>query len=407
MRKALATLAVLASLLHAGLAQERLSEPYLERGELGPAREALTKALSERPGNAELQVQLALVQVLQSLQGYTQEMYRLGLRDSLFGGMVPFLRLPVEPNPDPALATDPEVRQAIDRFARGMAEARGTLAQVPDTWQGRVPLRLGRIRVDFDGDGVARPTEELWRLVDAINPRLVIDEKKARQFGLHLDAGDVRWLEGYCHMVEGLADWMLAYDTQRLFDHTGQLFFYRAKSPYPFLSQLPGEHWDDALVDGVTFIHLLDLPLAQAERMPAALEHFRQTIPLSRRSWACIQAETDDTYEWIPSPRQKSVIPGWTVSAEQLDEWFAFLDEAEGILAGRLLLPFWRNVPEGHGLNIARAFLEPQRFDAVLWWQGTAAAPYLEQGNVTRSELWERLDRVFDGQFFGFALWFN
>lgn len=405
MRKTLAGLAIALTLALPCFSQERLTEPYLEKGELEPARQAVLEALVERPGNDELEVQLALVQVLQALQGYSQEMYRMGLRDSFFNGMVPFLRLPVEPNPEPAEATNPEVRQAIDKFALGMAEARKTLSEVPDGWQGRVPVRLGKIRIDFDGDGVARPTEELWRVVAELNPGAAISEKTARRFGLHLDAGDVRWLEGYCHVMEGLADWMLAYDTQRLFDHTGHLFFARAKSPYPFLSV--DDDGDNMLLDAIAFVHLLDFPLAEAQRMPAALEHFRETIPLSRRSWACIQAETDDTYEWIPRPGQKSVIPGWEVTEPMLQEWFAFLDEAQAILAGEVLLPFWRPLPDGQGFNLARAFTDPRPFDAVLFLQGPAAVPYLEEGKVTKSDLWRRLDEVFGGQFFGWAVWFN
>ena len=46
-------------------------------------------------------------------------------------------------------------------------------------------------------------------------------------------------------------------------------------------------------------------------------------------------------------------------------------------------------------------------FDLVLWVQGSAATPYLEKGEFTRHEVWDRLLRVFEGEFVGFALWFN
>ena len=46
-------------------------------------------------------------------------------------------------------------------------------------------------------------------------------------------------------------------------------------------------------------------------------------------------------------------------------------------------------------------------FDLVLWVQGTAAAPYLEKGPKTKPETWRRLQTIFQGQFIGFAFWFN
>ena len=54
-----------------------------------------------------------------------------------------------------------------------------------------------------------------------------------------------------------------------------------------------------------------------------------------------------------------------------------------------------------------RVFTEPTTLDLVLWIQGTGAAPYLEKGTITSSEFWATTNRVFRGEFLGFALWFN
>ena len=75
-------------------------------------------------------------------------------------------------------------------------------------------------------------------------------------------------------------------------------------------------------------------------------------------------------------------------------------------MAGRKLLGHWR-VSDGRGINLSRVFTEPRDFDLVLWIQGSAAAPYLEQGDVSRREVWNRLQNVFRGEFIGFAIWFN
>jgi len=90
-------------------------------------------------------------------------------------------------------------------------------------------------------------------------------------------------------------------------------------------------------------------------------------------------------------------VKGWTIT---------FLDEADEILAGRKLIPFWRDAG-GRGVNLRRVFVEPREFDLVLWVQGTAAIPYLEAGELTTPEVWQRLQRIFQGEFLGFAIWFN
>ena len=409
MRYFLVVLCALFTSLSPGFAQENLTETYLERGELEQAGQAVLTALRDRPENSELLFQLAAVQVFASLEQYAQEMHRLGLKDSLFAGSIPFLRFPVEPNARPAVATNAEARQAIDSLSQGLDGARETLARIPDEWKGRLPMRLGKIRMDFNGDGVVGADEELWRIVDHLNPRLGLEEKSARKFKIHLDAGDARWLEGYCHFLSGLAHLMLAHDTQRLFDHTGHLFFQKTDSPFPFLASRRSDESEfvRSVIDGITFIHLLNFPLADAERMPVALDHFRRTLDLSRRSWACIQAESDDQYEWIPNSRQRSVIPGWTVTSDQIEAWHEFLEEAESVLAGESLIPFWRDAERGQGLNLCRFFQEPRPFDAVLWLQGPGAVPDLEKGHVIPQDFWLRLNGAFEGNFFGFAVWFN
>jgi hypothetical protein len=153
-------------------------------------------------------------------------------------------------------------------------------------------------------------------------------------------------------------------------------------------------------------VHLINFPLAAPERMNAAVGHLEAMVARSRRSWELILAETDDDHEWIPSPKQTGVIPNVQVTAEMVQGWQSFLGEADAILKGNKLIPFWRG-KEKQGINLRRVFTKPQRFDLVLWVQGTAAAPYLEEGTTTDPEVWERLLRVFGGEFIGFALWFN
>jgi hypothetical protein len=94
------------------------------------------------------------------------------------------------------------------------------------------------------------------------------------------------------------------------------------------------------------------------------------------------------------------------MTPEMIQGWFAFLDEMEEILAEKKLLPFWREAG-GRGINLRRVFTEPSALDLILWIQGTGAAPYLENGTITSPDFWETTNRIFRGQFLGFAIWFN
>jgi hypothetical protein len=205
-------------------------------------------------------------------------------------------------------------------------------------------------------------------------------------------------------------EFYLAHDGQELFDRTAHLFFARPETPFAFLrAKAEGEGGFDfgQAADFIAAIHLVRLPVAEPKRMGAALEHLKAMLALSRESWKFYMAEADDDREWIPNPKQTGVIPGVRMTEEMVKGWtLTFLDEADELLAGRKLVPFWRDAG-GRGVNLRRAFTEAREFDLVLWVQGTAAAPYLEAGEVTAPEVWRRLQRIFRGEFLGFAVWLN
>jgi hypothetical protein len=87
--------------------------------------------------------------------------------------------------------------------------------------------------------------------------------------------------------------------------------------------------------------------------------------------------------------------------------WDQFLDEAESILDGKKLIPFWRGTDKTRGVNLQKVFLQPADLDIVLWIHGSGASPFLENGAVTEPRTWNEFQRVYRGQFFSFALWFN
>jgi hypothetical protein len=381
-------------------------EAMLVQGKLKDAEKQLAAQLEAAPKDDNARFALGVVQTLQGGERLMQSLYRYGLNPR-WATMLPIVRLPVPLNPNPEPLTNEAFRQIVADLADDLARAEATLAAIESS-DVKLPLHLGMYRLDFDGDGQATDEETLWRIFSRITGRN-IDEKTAAAFVMAFDKGDVHWLRGYCRLLSAICEMQLAYDTQELHDHAAQLFFPTAKTPYPFLTsqgdrRLREFEW---ILDGVALIHKLQLPLAEPARLAKARENLLAVAEQSRLSWAAILAETDDEREWIPNPSQKNpAIPNALVTQEMVDGWLAMLDELEAILEGDKLVPFWRG-GETRGINMERVFLEPTEFDLVLWAQGTAAAPYLEQGEVTQPEFWSRIRRGFRGQFFWFAVWVN
>jgi hypothetical protein len=386
-------------------------DKFLEAGKLAEGEKVLQERLNVAADDGRARFELGVVQFVRGVERLIQSFHRYGLRTSLTGGVLPFDRLPIPKNPRPEPIGYEELRGTFQNWVDDLARAEATLARVQDDGV-KLPLRIGELRLDLDGDGKAEPEETLWRLFAQFNraPNDPETEAASKAFVIMLDRADVAWLRGYCHLLTAHCEVYLAHDGRELFDHTGSLFFDNAKTPYAFLKRAPdapegGGGFDD-IADAVAFIHLLRLPVVEPQRLSSALSHLESMIALSRESWKFILAETDDDHEWVPSPKQHTVIPGLTVTDEMVSGWKEFLDEAELLLQGKKLIPFWRE-REPRGVNLRRVFKEPKTLDLVLWVQGTAAVPYLETGPQTSTETWRRFQRIFQGQFIGFALWFN
>jgi hypothetical protein len=275
-----------------------------------------------------------------------------------------------------------------------------------------LPLAVGMVRMDFDGDGQLAEGETLWRVYEAVMNRgqSRVTAEQAEAFTIRFDRGDVAWLRGYCHLLMAMTELALTYDAQQLFDVSAHLFFARPSSPHAFLRDArplfdPGMGVD--MVDVIAIVHLLNFPVKDPARGAAVVEHFKQMTKLSRESWASILGETDGDREWLPNPRQATVVPNARVTRDMVDQWLAFLDEFDRLLDGQVLIPFWRT-DDGAGVNLNKALAQPERFDLVLWVQGAAATPFIEKGKpLTDRNVWTGLQRVFGGNLFGFAVWFN
>jgi hypothetical protein len=385
----------------ASAAVEPRPEKYLINGRLVDAEKDLGERLQKSPQDDNVRFALGAARFLRGLERLGQSLYRYGLRDQAFlGQFVPIVRLPFSGNPHPETLSYEKSRAIVQAWIADFDKTETTLAPIADPAVA-LPVELNLVRLDIAGDGT-----RMISVVEIVT-RLMNREQGQRQILVRFDRADVAWLRGYCHLLEAIGEVLLAHDGRELFEHTGQVFFTKIETPYKFLLAKPSgenEFWAN-IPDMIAVIHLLRLPVIEPARMQAALAHLQQMLAMSREMWKFVLAETDDDHEWIPNPKQKSVV-GITVTQQMVDGWLGFLDEADALLAGKRLIPFWRT-SETKGVNLRRVFTQPRTFDAVLWFQGTAAVPYFEDGPKTRPEVWDRLLRAFEGDLFLLAAWFN
>lgn len=397
-------------------------EEYLVEGKLADGAAAMQALIDADADDQQARFSLGVVQFLQAIEGLGQDHYRYGLLAGR-SRSITFMRLPLPENKEPEEISYAKARAILQSIIDQLKAAEETLATVePDNV--KLPLKLGHIHLDLNGDGEVNNAESMWHITQTLQrPTRPPTPAPPKEFPITFDAGDVIWLQGYCHFMSSLAEVILAYNWEDQFERTAHLAYPKVDSPYEFLeAEGTGMFMSfgaQNILDIIAAIHTINYELAEPERMQKSLQHLETVIKLSRKSWKFIEAETDDNHEWVPNSEQTSVMRGFNVTAGVMSGWQDFLDEFELILHGKKLVPFWRGikggvVPVGNwprnpdvGINVRKIFTEPTRFDLALWLQGTGLKPYLEEGDITAAEDWTKIMQNFRGQFFNFALWFN
>ena len=407
------SLALLASTLAQAGEPATKAREILESGKLGAGEQDFAARLTKTPQDDETRFGLGLIRLARAIEAYGQSQYRYGLRPTKSASL-PFLRFPVPVNPKPEALTYEGQRDVLKALLADLTAVEATLAPMSG---GDVKIRLDlqNIRFDLRGDGKAAGASRVSDILVALRITEGEKGKKPEPFEVAFDTADALWLRGYCHVLSGTLEFLLAYDWHVAFEHSGRLFYPRIM-PVPLngVVSAPEESRADRMfgisdgleiADLIALLHDTNWPVAEPARMALALAHFRQMTALSRLTWKAIQAETDDDHEWIPGPQQKNgVLSGIPVTKPQVDEWLAALDDFDAVLDGKLLIPYWRFAK---GINLKKVFLEPRPFDLVLWFTGHAAAPYVEDGPVMAQEVWRRRQEIFGGNFPGYAVWFN
>ncbi len=381
-------------------------------GTLAESDKALADHLAAFARDDNARFALGMIQFLESGERMLGDLYTHGGFNSVVGasmlmGMGRGQNFAFNPEPEPI--THDQWRQKIQRWIDDVRAAEETLAEIKaDDVKIRVPIGLARM--DLNADGVASEDESLWQHFFLIQRRFTPTAEDAAAFEIAFDRGDVEWLRGYCNLCMAAGEFMLAHDTQEIFERVGHLIFPKNVTPYEYLKGPravfePMQDFDAA--DAIAFIHLIQLPVVEPARLERTRLHLLQTVTLGQKMWGYYEAETDDDREWIPSPKQDNgVLPNAKINEEQRDAWLQGLGEGKALLEGTRLLRFWRG-DGSQGVNFKRALTQHTEFDLVLWVQGSAAGPYLEAGEFTRDGTWSRLMNAFNGTVFRYGWWMN
>jgi hypothetical protein len=393
---------------------QALIEEHLYGGKLEAGEKALRELVASAPSDAEAQFALGGVLLVRAVERFGQSMYRHGLqapRDPTLGP--PLFNLPLALNPSPEPLGYEALRAILARLVQDLDAAEAELARVGDR-PVQLTVDIARIRLDLDANGVADEREKLSAMVASLAwaaRRRASTPPGAESFPVGFDLGDVYWLRGYANLMAISAEFLLAHDFRTTFDSTFHLLFPRAGLPFSRLLRepqpvRPGQmpRFDmDPIFDFVAFIHLLHWDVVEPQRMASIHGRLKSVVALNRKTWAAVRAETDNDNEWLPGPGQKGVLD-LPVTEDMITSWLAAIDELEAVLDGRLLAPHPRF---GRGVNVKRVFTEPRQFDLVLWITGHGVLPYLEDGPLLDGRAWNDAQRVFRGQLFFYAFWFN
>ncbi len=228
-------------------------------------------------------------------------------------------------------------------------------------------------------------------------------------FVVAADRADVEWLRAYCNVFLAVGEMHLAHDHRELFERVGHVVFPNIETPHEYLR---GRSVFDPTMTGldvtdiIALVHLLRFPVDEPARMATARERWLRAIGHSRVMWTHALVETDNDREWLPNPNQDAAMRNFQMTEERIKLWHDLLADTEDALNGEKLVRFWRG--DGtKGINLRRVFEEPQTFDLILWIQGSAAADYLEEGELTRDFLWRDFEDAFGHRPFRYIFYVN
>jgi hypothetical protein len=390
----------LAFLAAPALAQADLSA---EIGRTGLAAVEQRLAALPAPSDAE-SFALGGVRFLGGIEQVLQKRWQVAMDPAFY--MLPVLRLPIPDNPAPQPFRPELVRDMFADLLGDMDGARAALAAIPETSDFGLEIRVEDLWFDIDADGARSEGEGFYAVAGAVLfGQTGFDPTTLPSLAIRFDVADSRWLSGYAAVLQAVGNAVLAYDpTQAIADvQASRAAFAELNRDLAMVNALDmnmGRFVDAAAVVDRALRQDPD-PARGAAAHAAALA----VIADNRAFWRLARAETDDTLEWVPNDRQTSAL-GLQMPEGAGDAWLSVLADAELMLQGKLLIPYWR-LGDGAGLNLQKLLLEPRPVDIVAWVEGTAALPYAERGPRVSAGNWRMFDALMGGNGMLFAAFIN
>lgn len=387
----------------APLAAARAGDLSAEIGRTGLAATEARLAALGAPSEAE-RFALGGVRFLGAVEGALQLRWRSGLTEEL--RMLPFLRLPIEENPAPAPFDPASIARLFRDVAAAMHSARAPLDPIGEGSDFGLEIALSDLWFDINANARRDAGEDL---LDVAGPMILGWQWAGRDPAapapvIRFDAADAAWLSAYAHMLAGFSEVILAYDPTEAITRT-----LGAKAAIEALRASPAGAGPYAgLTDMVDTVAILLGALNQtpdSARAASAQGHFLAMIAENRRFWARVAQETDNDREWLPNDAQQSAL-GIAVPAGTGAVWQGVLADAEALLTGQALAPYWR-LDTGAGINVGALFTRPAPIDLIGWIQGADALPYMERGRVVSGAGWRAFEAMVAGEAMLFTLWLN
>lgn len=356
--------------------------------------------LQAQPASPDRDMALAAVTFLDGIEGAYQDRWRVGA--TMIPLFLPVFGTMLTPNSNPEPLEADFFNVLASDLKGSMQAARAVLPA--DGGDGALVLDRGDLWFDVNGDGARDMSESLTSLVML---RPVEDEPVSIRF----DAADVHWLRAYTHLIEAGATLTLAFDPQPAM---ARMLDLRAAISDQEMAQLQSSdgfsemsYYGDMPIYVDTIAVLIQTLRQQPDKALIAEteQHVRQMMAENRAFWNAVAAETDNDREWIPNDNQQAAM-GFPVPPGSGAAWLGVLADAERVMDGDLLVPYWR-FASGHGLNIREWLDDPQPIDLVSWIQGTDALPYAAKGEVMDGAAWDRFVAMTQGNSGLYMVLFN
>lgn len=368
-------------------------QKYLHAGKLARGEQALVASLSDNPNDDQARFGLAVVQLVQGIERLGQSLHNYGVKPS----RDLFVRLPVPENSDPAPINCYRFHRLLDEFGRDLIAVEKTLSEIRRD-DVRLPLKLADITLDFDADG--EPTDKFRDVLLKLFDNRRFDFMKANpEFLVVFDRGDVAWLRAYCHLLSGLIDIYLAFETEPQFDLWADKAFAKPQKKF---AGTDNERLKQTLESN-------EVVLKEPARLSRFRKHLVAVADLNHETWKHIRLETDDDHEWLPNPKQKGVL-GLPVRDEQINGWLAMMTEFKRLLEGERTFPnFFGDNWGNRELDLKVLFDEPPEkfvFDGK-FPQNLGDKYFTKPKPLNVQVFFGAIGMFFNPETLGYPVWFN